>query len=116
MNEFCFNAGRKPVHRLDATRNAARSRAQPHRRGMDPARITASLAEHTPRAAAIWQQWLATEPALPHDPDELLAAFARYLMLDSEHADDHPRIIGSALSAVAQGCAWDATFRHAAAR
>jgi hypothetical protein len=68
---------------------------------MDPATVTRRLAESAPRAAAIWQSWLESTTIHPEDPDETLAAFARFLLGSSERAENHPRIIGSALSAVA---------------
>lgn len=68
---------------------------------MNALAIATVLSDGTPRAASIWRAWLATSSAVPDDRDEALAAFARYLLIDSERANDHPRIVGSALAAVA---------------
>jgi hypothetical protein len=68
---------------------------------MSPETVTAQLRQSAPRAAAIWQSWLELAPDVPEDREETLAAFARFFIIDSDRANDHPRIVGSALSAVA---------------
>ena len=64
--------------------------------------VTESLLAAAPRAAHVWRSWLASGAEVPPDPDEVMAAFARYVVVDSEWADAHPRILGSALTAAAR--------------
>jgi hypothetical protein len=101
-NELGLDTRGKLVHHAQGTRRAVQLRARPQAQCMSADTISECLDERAPRASAMWQSWRATSPSLPADRDEALAAFARFVLVDSDHAHDHPRIIGSALGFVAE--------------